>query len=186
VVVDAAARSELGELEFFEFDLSMHMGMTGNDLGITNEDLGGLNVSQVDGQGLWDDQILWPDSQAPLEHYEAEDLRKALETSSPSEPSTLVSYLRTLDSETDGSIFKGFQISSLLPVASPVHVVFIPLKECITTVVYEAIHCAPSHVDRLGDFRYIVACFFQRLNIRPRLIACVNIITFSAGLYCRN
>jgi hypothetical protein len=73
VVVDAAARSELGELEFFDFDLSMHMGMTENDLGITNEDLGGLNVSQLDGQGLWDDQILWPDSQAPLEHYEAED-----------------------------------------------------------------------------------------------------------------
>jgi hypothetical protein len=51
-VVDAAAYSKLGELEFFDFDLSMHMGMTENDLGITNEDLGGLNVSQVDRQGL--------------------------------------------------------------------------------------------------------------------------------------
>jgi hypothetical protein len=99
----------------------------------------------------------------------AEDLRKALETSSPSEPSTLVSYLRTLDSETDGSIFKGFQISSLLPVASPVHVVFIPLEECITTVVYEAIHCAPSRVDRLGDFRHIVALLHSAAKYQAKI-----------------
>jgi hypothetical protein len=43
------------------------MGVAGNDLDIRNEHLGSLNLSQVDDHGLWDDHILWPDSQVTLE-----------------------------------------------------------------------------------------------------------------------
>jgi hypothetical protein len=43
------------------------MGVAGNDLDIRNEDLGSLNLPQVDEHGLEDDHILWPDLQVPLE-----------------------------------------------------------------------------------------------------------------------
>ena len=72
VMIDLAATSELGGLEFFDFDLSMEMGVTENDLDITNENPGSLNVSQLH-EELWDDNFFWQDFQAPLEYCETED-----------------------------------------------------------------------------------------------------------------
>ena len=99
----------------------------------------------------------------------ADALRKALGDSPQSEPTPLVSYLQTLDPEADGSIFKGFQISSLLPVPSPTRVAFTPLEECITAVVYEAVHCVPSRVEQLGDFPHIVALLHSAAKYQAKI-----------------
>jgi hypothetical protein len=52
-----------------------------------------------------------------------------------------------------GRELEGFQISSLLPVALPMRVVFAPLEECIAAVVYEAIHCSLDMLD-VDEYRH--------------------------------
>ncbi|KAH8756869.1 hypothetical protein BGZ57DRAFT_802906 [Hyaloscypha finlandica] len=99
----------------------------------------------------------------------AEALRRVLETSPQSQPTTLYSYLRTLDSETDGSLFKGFQVSSLVPPSSPLLVAFIPLEECITAVVYEAVQCVPYLDERFGDFPHIVSLLHSAAKYQAKM-----------------
>jgi hypothetical protein len=67
VAFDAASGAESQELEFFDFGFFPDLGVAEPDLRSTDRDLGGLNLSHADGNKLWDDQILWPDSQALLE-----------------------------------------------------------------------------------------------------------------------
>jgi hypothetical protein len=52
VVAAPDVASELGGLDFFDFHLFPDMGVAGNDLDIRNEDLGSLNLPQVDEHGL--------------------------------------------------------------------------------------------------------------------------------------
>ncbi|KAE9370065.1 hypothetical protein N431DRAFT_559356 [Stipitochalara longipes BDJ] len=96
-------------------------------------------------------------------------LRQALETSIQSEPTTLVSYLRTLDSETDRNIFKEYQASYLLPVPPAISVSFTPLEECITAVVYEANHCHALEVHRLGNFPQIVSLLYSAAKYQAKI-----------------
>jgi hypothetical protein len=79
-----------------------------------------------------------------------EVLRKALDASTESQPTTLISYIKSLEPGIFQSKFKGFQISSLLPISAPMRVMFTPLEECIADVVYEAIHCRSLNMLGLG------------------------------------
>jgi len=105
----------------------------------------------------------------------AETLRKALDTSTESEPTTLVSYIQSLQSLDPGIAiykFKGFQTSSLLPIPSPMRVAFTPLEECIAAVIYEAVHCRIFNLVDRGE----------RPLIFPRFPRLVNLL-YSAARY---
>ena len=83
----------------------------------------------------------------------AEILRRVLDESVESQPTTLVSYLQSLEPKIMQRKFEGFQIASLLPVPLPMRVVFAPLEECIAAVVYEALDCSLNSLD-LDEYLY--------------------------------
>ncbi|KAE9367528.1 hypothetical protein N431DRAFT_69367 [Stipitochalara longipes BDJ] len=85
----------------------------------------------------------------------AEVLRKTLDASTESQPTTLISYIQSLDTGNMGNKFKGFQVSSLLPISPSIRAAFIPLEECIAAVVYEAIHCRRFDLMFLGEYPQI-------------------------------
>lgn len=73
----------------------------------------------------------------------AEVLQRALDASTETEPTTLISYIQSLGTECVHYKLEGFlHFSSLLPMPTAMHVAFTPLEECIAAIVYEAIRCS--------------------------------------------
>jgi len=80
----------------------------------------------------------------------AEVLQEALVVSTEREPTTLISYIRSLEkTDVDYNFEEFIQFSSSLPMAPSMRVAFTPLEECIAAVVYEATCCNTSILMRV-------------------------------------
>jgi hypothetical protein len=108
-----------------------------------------------------------------------EFLQRMLETSAGIEPTTLISYLRTLVAGMHAWRFREFELSSLLPVPSSLRVAFTPLEECIAAVIYEAIECDWGYLEGIEENPQILTQTVALLHSAARYQAKIDSVGLS-------